>query len=283
MKNSVKQRSSSEPFDIYIVGLGIMGVRHITREAEECLKTSKHVLYVDHGLGIPEYLGSVCKKTTNLLGEYKEGQNRLKTYRAMAAAVVDAAVKGGPVAFATYGHPTFYVYPSVLIRNAAALLGLRVHVVPGISVFDTAVIDLAFDPGLTGFQMYEATSVIIQKRQLQPDVPCLLLQVDALESAFFTRALSKPERFVRLQRHLLKFYSPGHELIALLSSTFPILNPLLQKFPLRDLPARYSRDVRSGTLYIPPIRKAAPRDKKLEKLVFDPRHLKRITRKYASL
>jgi hypothetical protein len=266
------------PFEIYLVGLGIMAVRHSTREAEDCLRASKHVYYVAHGFGIPEYLDNLCLTATNLLPEYREGESRLGTYQSMAALVINTALSDPPVCFATYGHPTMYVYPSVLIKRAAALLDLRVHVVPGISMFDTILVDLDFDPGLTGLQMYEATALLVEERSLQSDVPCVLLQVDTVESALFTRAPSNAERFVRLQQHLLRFYPPEHEVIAVMSPTFPILVPIRDRFPLSDLPARYVKGAQSGTLYIPPIRKERPRNIELERQLYDPEHLGQITR-----
>src|SRR6185503_5646213 len=98
-----------------------------------------------------------------------------------------------------------------------SLLKLRVHVAPGISIFDTLLVDLGLDPGLTGMQMYEATGLLVENRPLQPDVPCLLLQVDAVESALFTRKPSSEKRFLRLQKHLLKFYPPTHPLVSVYS------------------------------------------------------------------
>ena len=271
-------KSDHGPFEIYLVGLGIMGVRHSTREAEDCIRASNRVFVVDHGFGMREYLQALCPNVTPLLGEYKEGESRLATYRNMAAITVNAAVQDPPVCFATYGHPTMFVYPSVLIQRAAALLKMRVHVVPGISIFDTVLVDLGLDPGLTGFQMYEATALLIEDRIIQPDVPCLLLQVDTVESALFTRRPSKPNRFLRLQRHLEKFYPPDHELISVLSPTFPLLVPIRQKFRLGDLAQQYSKGTHSGTLYIPPLRRAVKRNAELEQQLYDPKHLRQMVK-----
>lgn len=276
-KKTKKTTTRSEPFDIYVVGLGIMAVFQTTREAEEAIRSCNHALYVDHSLGVAEYLKGLCGKATSLLNLYQEHESRLETYRSMAATVIEAALTEPPVCFAAYGHPTMYVYPTVLIRKAASLLNLKVHVVPGISIFDTAIVDLGFDPGITGFQMYEATAVLVEERALQPDVPCLLLQVDTVESALFTRAQSTPERFRRLQKHLLKFYPPSHVVTALYSSTFPILPPIRDSFPLSELPERAVRGAQSGTLYIPPIQRTGKRDTRLEKQLYDPKHLAKIT------
>jgi precorrin-3B methylase len=267
-----------EPFDIYVVGLGIMGVRHVTREAEDCLRASRTAYFVDHGFGIPQYLANLGPRPIALLGEYAEGRNRIETYRKMAAIVIDAALSDPPVCFATYGHPTVFVYPSLLIQRAAAVLELRVHVVPGISIFDAAFIDLGLDPGLTGLQIFEASTLLADKRTLQSDVPCLLLQVDSVESAFYTRRLSRPERFMGLQEHLLRFYPAEHEVVTLFSPTFPILPPIINRFALRDLPEHCASTAQSGTMYIPPMLTIPDRDELFIAQLSDPEHLLSITR-----
>jgi len=270
--------SGKGPIHIFIVGLGIMGIRHLTREGEACIRASRKTFYVDPGFGIDEFLREACPEVRNLMDLYREGRNRLETYRAMASEVVSAALEQSPVCFATYGHPTVYVYPTTLILRAAAVLGLTVHVSPGISILDTAFIDLGVDPGHMGLQVYEATGLLAERRALQPDVPCLLLQVDAVESALYSRRVSKPARFRRLTKHLLKFYPQDHRVISLFSATHPALSPIRQGFRLAELPDEYSTGFRSGTLYIPPLlTRRRTRDARVMKIVNDRKYLHQVT------
>lgn len=265
------------PPDIYIVGLGIVSVRQITREAEDAIRSSRTVLYVDAGFGVHAYLLSLCRNVENLINEYQEGSLRVDTYRAMAARVVEAALEDPPVTFAVYGHPTFFVYPSALIRRSAALLGLGVEVLPGISTIDTVSIDLGIDVGMTGLQVHEATGLLLVKRRLDPQVPCILLQVDAMETAFHTTGRSVPERFHRLQGHLLQFYPPEHVLINVRSSTFPLFPSDTESIPLSELPERLAASGATGTLYIPPVAAAPFADAELAAAVTDVAHLRAVT------
>ncbi len=269
------------PPDIYIVGLGIRSVRQITREAEDAIRASRTVLYVDAGFGVQEYLLTLCRNVENLLTEYHEGTLRMGTYRAMAARVVEAALDDPPVTFAVYGHPTFFVYPADLIQRSAALLGLGVEVMPGISTIDTVCVDLGLDVGTTGLQVHEATGVLLTKRRLDPEVPCLLLQVDAMETGFFTTRRSVPERFRRLQEHLLEFYPPEHVLTSVRSSTFPLFPPDIEPFPLSDLPERLAASGATGTLFIPPVALAPVADAELAEAVSDVAHLRQVTQRRA--
>ena len=252
-------------------------MRQVTREAEDAIRTSQTVLYVDAGFGVNDYLKTLCKNVVNLLTEYREGMPRMETYRAMAARVVEAALDAPPVTFAVYGHPTFFVYPSTLIGRSAGLLGLNVEVLPGISTIDAVCIDLGLDVGMTGLQVHEATTMLLVKRRIDPQVPCLILQVDALETAFYTTMRSAPERFQRLQGHLLQFYPPEHLLANVRSSTFPLYPPDIESILLSELPERLADSGATGTLYIPPIEATPIVDRELEAAVYDMAHLQQVT------
>jgi uncharacterized protein YabN with tetrapyrrole methylase and pyrophosphatase domain len=277
MTHTIEYKEDQKPFDIYIVGLGIMSIHHITREAEEAIKASKQVFFVDPGFGVREFLQTLCPKVTSLLDSYKEGEDRIHAYRAMAMNVVDAALEQSPISFATYGHPWVYVYPTFLIKRAAELLDLKVKIVPGISTFDTVIVDLGIDPGSHGFQMYEATDLLLKERPLQPDVPCLLWQVAAVETALFTNHRGNAERFMRLQQYLLKYYPAEHSVTLVLSSTFPLIDPLKETFPLNELARQLEKGLQSGTLYIPPLEERGIRNHSLLQQAYDQEHLKRIS------
>jgi uncharacterized protein YabN with tetrapyrrole methylase and pyrophosphatase domain len=145
------------PFDIGIVGTGIVGTHQLTREAEAVIRRCQRTFVIASGYGIAEYLATLCPEVTDLGILYELGKNRLPTYHRMAAEVVSAAVDDPPVCLATYGHPWVYCHPTTLINQAAPLLGLRVEVFPGISAFDTLLVDLGTDIAFNGIQMYEAT------------------------------------------------------------------------------------------------------------------------------
>ena len=106
------------------------------------IRRCKRTFVIDSGYGIPEYLATLCPEVTELGTFYEPGKDRLPTYRRMAAEVVSAAVADAPVCLATYGHPWVYCYPTTLITRAAPLLDLHVEVFPGISAFDTLLVDL---------------------------------------------------------------------------------------------------------------------------------------------
>lgn len=274
MKN-IKQPGPNNP-DIFIVGTGIMGIWHLTKETEACLQASRHVFLIDHGYGIAQYIANLGPTVHNLLPEYTEGANRLDIYRTMAAKVLAQALEERPVSFAVYGHPNFFVYPSTLIKQGAEHLNLTVHTAAAVSCFDTMLIDLNLDPAMNGLQIYEANALIVENRKLDIEVPCLLLQVDAVESAYFTASSSKIDRFLRFQQHLLQFYPPDHMVTNVRSASFPIYSPELITFRIDQVAQEYASKNLGGTLYVPKARHTVLNED-IVKQVFDPEYLKQIS------
>lgn len=265
--------------DIYVAGLGIKGIEHVTRETESVARRSMEILAVPTLPAAMSFLRELCPRVTDLHPvSYREDENRIAAYDTMSAMVLAAALDHPPVMFATYGHPLVYVYPTRQIIDAAPYLGLTVKVLPAVSSLDTMIIDLDFDPAINGLQMYEATDVLARQRPLQNDVPCLLWQVGAVESVLYSSAPNKPERFYRIKEHLLKFYPPDHEVTAVYSSHHPLFDPSTVTFPLSDMEQHHD-DLHQGlTLYIPPVSKRPVADSDLVSQIQSLEHLRNITR-----
>jgi uncharacterized protein YabN with tetrapyrrole methylase and pyrophosphatase domain len=268
--------------DIYVVGLGIKGIEHVTRETEAAFRRSNEILAVATHPAVLSYLESMGPKVTNLQTiSYREDEHRLGAYDTMAASVLAAALEHPPVTFALYGHPMIYVLPSRQVLHAAPYLGLKAEVQPGISSLDTIFCDLGIDPASDGLQMYEATDLLLRRRRLQPDVPCLLWQVGAVESALYSTAASRPERFSRIKEYLLEFYPPEHELIAVYSSQHPLLDPTLTRFKLGEMEDHHY-DLHQGlTVYIPPVRLQDVVDKELARKIESQEHLATLVHPHA--
>jgi Tetrapyrrole (Corrin/Porphyrin) Methylases len=244
----------AEPFDIYIIGTGIIPAFHLTREAEAAIRRCREILYVDKSFGIAELLGQLCPRLTDLYATYREGAERIEAYRAMAARVIESALDHPPVGLALYGHPLVYSLPPFIIMKSAELLGLRTKVVPGISSLDTLLVDLRFDPCTEGVQMYEATDLLLRKRPIQPDVPCFIWQIGAVESRLFSTGPNKPERFTRIKEYLLNFYPPSAKMLAVYSSNLPLVQSTITDFTLERIEDHAEALHQGVTVFIPPIK-----------------------------
>ena len=239
------------PFDIGIVGTGIVGTHQLTRESEEVIRRSNHTFVIASGYGITEYVESLCERVTDLGHLYEPGMNRLPTYHRMAAAVVSAAVVEAPVCLATYGHPWVYCYPTTLITRAAPLLGLHVEVFAGVSALDTLLVDLGTDIAMNGLQMYEATDLLLRRRPLQTDVPCIVWQPTVAGDPTCPDGAYAAQQFEPLQDYLLRFYPPDHEVQLVTSKTHPLTRSEVRSLVVGDLAATLAGVPGVGTLHIP--------------------------------
>ncbi len=249
------QANNASPFDVAIVGLGIIGVHQITREVEETIRRCRHTFVVDSGFGIVPYLRDLCGTVTDLVPLYERGKSRLDTYRQMAAQVTNAALTSAPVCFATYGHPLVYCYPAVLIQRAAKVFNLRIEIFPGISSLDTLMVDLGVDFASDGLQMYEATDLLVRRRPLHDDVPCIIWQADVFGEANYTTERRSGQVFLPLQNYLLQFYSAEHPITLVVSRTFPLQRSIVKAYRIGSLALELGHGPQAGTLYIPPVRR----------------------------
>jgi uncharacterized protein YabN with tetrapyrrole methylase and pyrophosphatase domain len=253
---------NSLPFDVAIAGLGIIGVHQLTREAEETIRRCRQTFVVDSGFGVVPYLQRICGTVTDLAPLYQRGKNRLDTYRQMAAQVVNAALTSSPVCFATYGHPLVCCYPAVLIQRAAKVFNLQIETFPGISALDTLMVDLGVDVATDGLQMYEATDLLVRRRPVQDDVPCIIWQADVVgEPTYKTHRASK-HGLLPLQNYLLEFYPPRHPITLVFSRTFPLQRSIVETYHMESLALELARGPQVGTLYIPPVRRREIADHK---------------------
>jgi uncharacterized protein YabN with tetrapyrrole methylase and pyrophosphatase domain len=239
------------PFDIGIVGIGIVGTHQLTREAEEVIRRSRRTFVIADGYGVTDYLRTLCPDVTELGFLYEPGKNRLPTYHKMAAEVIAGAVAGPPVCLATYGHPWVYCYPTTLITSAAPHLGLHVEVFPGVSALDTLIVDLGMDIADNGIQMYEATDLLLRRRPLQNDVNCVIWQPTVVGDPTSPADWYEAEQFMPLQNYLLGFYPSDHEVSLVTTKTFPLTRSVVERLRLGDLASQLSGAPGVGTLYIP--------------------------------
>lgn len=251
------------PFDIGIVGTGIVGTHQLTREAEQVIRRCKRTFAIDSGYGVLEYLATLSPAVTELGTLYQPGKDRLPTYRRMAAEVVSAAVADAPVCLATYGHPWIYCYPTTLITRAAPLLGLHVEVFPGVSSFDTLLVDLGIDIAVSGVQMYEATDLLLRRRPLQRDVACVIWQPTVVGDPTYRPEPYAVEQFEPLRDYLLRFYPADHEAVIVTTKTHPLTRSVVQRVRLGDLAAELKRAPQVGTLYVPPVTERPVEDSEL--------------------
>jgi len=264
-------------YHLYLVGLGIRGPAQVTRETEAILRRCTRIYYAHTDPAVGAYLRQLCPRVFNLAGYHAHGRSHRRTYDAIAAALTRGATRRPPVAFAVFGHPLVYVSLANWLL-ARPPRGLRVKALPAVSALDCLFVDLHLNPADAGLQMFDANQLLLKRRPLQPDVPCLIWQPATVESTYATTAWSRPQRFHRLRDYLLGFYPKEHRVVLALSATTSRRTaPRLKRIALGRL-EQARREIDAGaTLFIPATHDRPVADEAFKKLALSAAHLREIT------
>lgn len=242
----------SGPFDVYVVGLGMVVPTHITTEADRALSRAAETYLLHFDSSVEGYLQRRYGAVRSLGDLYEIDKPRRVTYREVAKVVLDAAQSRSPVALAMYGHPLMFVSPTKLILRDGRKQGLRVKVIPGISSLAGLMIDLEFDPADEGLQMYEATDLLLRERPLQSDVPCLIWQIGTVGSLIYEcESYRSAAPLEGLSEYLMRFYPAEHKATIARTPTLAIGHPRLLEATVGGLPKLYEVVESADTLFLP--------------------------------
>lgn len=275
----MSQQRRRHPYDVYVLGAGMVGYRQFTRETEAALEKSETVFLVHSQEIVAEYVErEFTDDVISLIDEYEPTVRRDETYERMAERVLETAEEADdPVSFLLYGHPMIYVSPADYVLEEGPERGLDVQALPGISSMDCLYTDIGLDPAANGIQMFEATDLLLREFELNPDVPAMLWQIGSLETVLYSTAPSRPERFTRLREYLEQFYPEDHTLSLLRTATYPITDSERVDFELRNFEDVHDEVTATQTLYIPPVRERPVQNEELSEQVTSEEHLERIT------
>lgn len=120
---------------------------------------------------------------------------------------------------------------------------------PAVSAEDCLVADLGLDPGRSGSQSYDASFFVERKPPLDTGALVLLWQISVVGER---RGVTEPrqEGLAQLTASLLEHYAPEHAVILYEASPYPVVDPLVQRLALGELP---EQDVTGmATLVVPP-------------------------------
>lgn len=223
------------PGSLTIVGTGIQLGVHLTPEARAALERADEVLYLAADPVTVVWLQRLNPRSRALDPLYEPGKPRHETYAEMVEEILAAVRKGRRVCAAFYGHPGVFVTPSHEAIRRAWLEGFEARMLPAISAEDCLFADLGIDPGRTGCQSYEATDFLIHRRTVDTSACLILWQVGFLGDVTYS---PEPDtsRLPVLVEYLRHSYPPEHEAILYEAAPYPILDPVIRRFPLSTLP-----------------------------------------------
>lgn len=248
---SARRRAKSKG-SLAVVGVGIAGPAHITRETQAAIRAARTRLVLVADLLTLEWLEGLVPGFENLADAYAVGKSRDLTYAEMTERVLAPVRRGERVAAIFYGHPgVFALSPHEAVRRARAE-GHEARMLPGISALDCLFADVGVDPGEVGCQEWEATDFLLRRRRFDPCSGLVLWQIGVVGVVDYREeALWNREGLGVLAERLLETYPARHEVVVYEASTFPLSPPKILRLPLRELAGA---DVTAiSTLYVPPL------------------------------
>ena len=180
---------------------------------------------------------------------YEPGRERRHTYAAIVEEVLARLRQGGEVCLAFYGHPGVFATPAHEAIRRARSEGFAARMLPAVSAEDCLFADLGLDPGASGCQSYDATDLLVHRRQLDPSAASILWQVSIVGNLDYAPA-GDLSRLPRLIEYLEQFYPPDHEVICYAASPYPIAEPIIHRVQISKL-AEVELP-RLSLLYVPP-------------------------------
>ncbi|MGK5547435.1 SAM-dependent methyltransferase [Streptomyces sp. URMC 127] len=236
---------------LVVVGSGIKGVAHLTKEAVGWIEQADHVVYCVSDPVTEVWIQEHSKSSQDLYRLYGNDKPRIETYRAMVDAMVGAVRDGLAVCGVFYGHPGVFVHPGHAAIRTLRDEGYPAMMLPGVSALDCLFADLGVDPSRPGCQEVEATDLLLRDRPLLVESHVVLWQVGCVGDLGFNFAGYTNKHLGVLAEYLDRFYPPDHLVTHYQASQYPVCPPFIRTFPLREL--RHERLTGISTLYLPPI------------------------------
>jgi uncharacterized protein YabN with tetrapyrrole methylase and pyrophosphatase domain len=232
-----------------IVGTGIKFGLQTTEEARRWIERSDKVLYLFSDSAPGDWIKGINSSAESLERFYAIGKPREDTYREIAEEILTWVRKGIDVCVVFYGHPAVFVTPSHEAIRQAREEGFEAEMLPAVSAEDCLFADLGVDPGDEGCQSFEATSFLLFRRMIDPNVPLILWQVTGVGE---TDGAADPNiaGMVILAKRLEEMFGPDHEVVLYEASPYSVCGPSIQRVPIHDLASAELTPM--ATLYVPP-------------------------------
>jgi precorrin-3B methylase len=239
---------------LVVVGTGIECFGQMTTGARAHLRAADKVLHVVADPLTEREIRRLNPRSESLRGLYATGKHRLATYAGMAQRMIDEVHKGHRVCAALYGHPGVFAMPAHAAIRILRDEGYSARMLPAVSADACMIADLGVDPATDGWQSYEATDFLLRERKVDPTSGLVLWQAGVVGCVDYPKGGVNRKNVKVLTDVLLETY-PGRHMVTLYeAATIPGYPPVIEKFPLRNLPDSPLTSI--STLYIPPARRA---------------------------
>ena len=235
---------------LFIVGVGIKTLSHLTEEAKQVIENTERVLFLVNEPLLKEYITENAKSFFNLEEIYFNHAYRADAYNKITEYILSSLENYDNVGVVAYGHPFFCASPFLDAAIKAKDNGCIVHAFPGISSLDCMFSDLMIDPTANGLQVYEATALINSKITINTSANLVILQVGFVNVKTHTHTSENNVDLTYLCDYLKAIYPEKHSGIIYQASLYPSVKPKIDIFQISELSLHKLSSISS--IFIPP-------------------------------
>lgn len=213
---------------LFITGLGIKSISHLTEEARQVISECDCILYLLNEPLLKEYITTKARLSVDLESIYFDHAERHQAYQQITAMILSQLDQHQRLGVVCYGHPFFCAAPFLDAAVEARSKGHQVHSMPGISSLDCLFSDLLIDPTTDGLQVLEATSLLSAQKKIDTTSHVVILQVGFIHVSQHTHECPDNPGFDQLIKCLNDNYPSHHAITRYEASLYPSVEPVIQ-------------------------------------------------------
>lgn len=246
-----------EPFIMHtlrIIGAGIKGIDHFTYEAIAHCKNTKQILLLGTIDGINRFFLENNLFFEDISAYYENGALDSDNYRKIKAKVLDELKTHHDVVLIVLGHPRLGVTIVQEFQQEKLRHNFQLHVMPGISSFDTMINDLAMDPLEEGTAILDANRLILYDYHMDPCLNYFIYHVCSVGNSYTDYEAPEANNATQfLKQKLLKHFPYGHKVFLVTSTGTNNDTSTILQGTLHQIEQLFKNVTFASSLFIPAI------------------------------
>lgn len=201
---------------LFVVGYGMNIREHLTLGALHVMRGADASLFLGN---CGDFLRELkLKRIIELNHMYENGVLDSVAYLKIAEKIVSVAVKNSSTTLILPGHPLLGVSLLPLLRKYCQTNQVEIRTLPGVSSFDTMLIDLNLDPLERGAMLIDANRLLLFQLSIDPCVNVFLYHICSVATARINYSTPEKDSQINLLRHYLQNSYKDSHCVHLLSS-----------------------------------------------------------------
>jgi hypothetical protein len=224
----LRKRTAAEPESaapanqaphLVLAGFGAQDSLQLTVETQRILARYGKAFTLGLRPAMRSFLRTLKVEAVELDDRFRPGLPYAEAYLDVVATLLERSAVERPVVLLTPGNPLFLNALSRTLLMEARRLGLKVQILPGVSIVDVLINEIGMDVSLFGLQVFDALWLVQRRLPLAPALPAMILNLRGIDRDAVPEvngaAAPRPD-IEPLFDHLLCFYEASQP-VALLA------------------------------------------------------------------